>query len=76
VLVFAHTGGETSVGLHKKLGALKNVSSNIISYTSFQIQMSLGKMLHKRNYLRTRASKIRGNIGLVVIEEKWGHLEK
>jgi len=24
-----------------------------ISYTSFQIQMSSGKMLHKRNFMRT-----------------------
>ena len=36
-----------------------------ISYMSFHIQMSSGKMLHKRNVLHTRTLKIRGNIDLI-----------
>src|SRR6218665_2323415 len=35
---------------------------HIISYTSFQIQMSPGKMLHTRNFFCTQTLKIRGNI--------------
>jgi len=36
------------------------------TYTSFQIQVNSGKMLHKRNLMRTQTLKklIRGNIGL------------
>jgi len=52
-------GRETSA--HKKLGVFERVSSNNvyvhISYTSFQMQMSHGKILYKRNYLRTQAYK-------------------
>jgi|SRR6218665_75875 len=42
----------------RKLGAHLNVSSKILfarfSYSSFQIQMSSGKMLHQRNIMRTQ----------------------
>jgi len=35
-----------------------------ISYTSFQIQMSSSKMLHKRNCMRTQTLKKLTDIGL------------
>ena len=35
-----------------------------ISYTSFRIQLSSCKMLHKRNFMRTQTLKTRGNIDL------------
>ena len=45
----------------RKLGAHINIPSrNVfahISYTSVQIQMSSGKMLHKRNFMRTQTLK-------------------
>jgi len=34
-----------------------------ISYTSFQIQIIPGKMMHKSNLMRTQTLKISGNIG-------------
>jgi len=52
----------------RKLGAHRNVRfKNVfahISYTSLQIQMSSGEMVHKGNFMRTQTlKKIRGNIG-------------
>ena len=61
------TNRETSA--HKKFLAhinfpFKNVFAHI-SYTSFQIHMSPGKMLHKSNFMRTQTfKKVRRNIGL------------
>src|SRR6218665_801167 len=34
-------------------------------YTSFQLQMSSGKMLYKRNFMRTQTLKVSGNITCV-----------
>src|SRR6218665_3543068 len=52
-LVRTHTGHETSA--HAKIWSSHNVpSKNVfahISYTSFQIQMSSGKVLHRRNLI-------------------------
>ena len=58
--VRTHTGRETSTRT-RKLGAHINVpSKNLfahISYMVFQIHMILGKMLHKRNFMRTQTLK-------------------
>ena len=55
----AHAGRETSP--HKKTWSAHKCSLRkyfaLISYTSFQIQMSSAKMLHKRNYMCTQTLK-------------------
>src|SRR6218665_2928575 len=55
VRVLAHSSRETSA--HRKTWSGNKCSFlmclHIISYTSFRIQMSPGKMLHKRNFMRT-----------------------
>src|SRR6218665_3359208 len=55
----AHTSCETSA--HKKTWSAHNCPFlkclHIISYTSFHKQMSPGKMLHKRNFMRTETFK-------------------
>ena len=52
----------------RKLGAHINIlSKNVfahISYMSFRIQMSSGKMLQKRNFMRTLALKIEGTLAV------------
>jgi len=64
--VCAHTGRETSA--HKKTwSAHKCAHINVkghpkmfsayISYMSFQIQLSSGKMLHKRNFMHMETLK-------------------
>jgi len=65
--VHAHIGRETSHGHQdvrahtRKLGVHINIPSrNVftpISYMSFQIQISSGKMLHKRNFMCTQTLK-------------------
>jgi len=61
VRVYAPSSHETSA--HEKTWSAhkcffqKSSSHIIISYTSFQIQISSGKMLHKRNFLRTQTLK-------------------
>jgi len=56
----AHTGGVRRTHT-RKLGAHTNVSSNnVFAYTkntSFQIQVSAGKMLHITNFMRTQTLK-------------------
>ena len=43
----------------------KNVFAHIL-YVSFQIQMSSGKMLHKRNFMHTDFKKIEGTLVMKV----------
>src|SRR6218665_268441 len=58
----AHT---RKLGEHTMLPPKMCFAHTSKAYTSFQIQMSSCKMLHKRNYMRTQTLKIRGNIGHV-----------
>jgi len=53
-VIGAHT---RKLGAHSKLMFLEKNVLNIISYTSFQIQMSAGKMLHKGNFMPTQTLK-------------------
>ena len=60
----AHT---RKLGAHIPVNVPFKTVVNIISYTSFQIQMSPGKMRHKRNYMRTQTLTNKRNIDDIAI---------